>query len=300
MIDTNKGMCYPCTGRFTEEVRAIIQDSLKQGLMTNDLALTVKDALRGIRYAARKKVRLLDRGQAALQSLLPGVSAAQEDRNPGRFYEIARALANPLGRMAQSICESSDVAKLSSNFLLPAATPLAALATDGTNSLFAASFYRAGSSWLARMGVSNVYMSEQAILRAARPVARRHAEWLTRAADPLPDAENAERLLLIIADVTQAVIDGQPIRRVDRSVGALNAASQALADLNAHCFLAVGIATAVVSLAKVPEYFNIAEIMESAELAAAARFDQFAAALRGTNPAAALAREFAAIIPYLP
>ena len=268
--------------------------------MTNDLALTVKDALRGIRYAARKEVRLLDRGQAALQSLLPGADAAQEDRNPGRLYELARSLANPLGRMAQRICESPDVARLSDNFLVPAATSLAALAADGDDTLFAASFYRGGSSWLAKMGVSNVLMSEQAILRAARPVARRHAEWLKRAARQPAVAANDGHLLRIVADVTQAVIAAQPIRRVDRSAGALNAASLALADLNAHCFLAVGMATAVISLAGAPKDFNIAEIMESAELAAAARFDQFAAALREANPAAGLAREFAAVVPYLP
>jgi hypothetical protein len=268
--------------------------------MTNELALTVKDALRGIRYAARREVRLLDRGQSALQSLLPGADAAQEDRTHGRLYEFARALANPLGRMAQRICESPDVARLNDNFLVPAATSLAALAADGADTLFAASFYRGGSSCLAKMGVSNVYMSEQAILRAARPVARRHAEWLKRAARQPIGAESDERLLLIVADVTRAVIAVQPIRRVDRSAGALSAASRALADLNAQCFLAVGMATAVVSLAAAPKDFSVAEIMESTELAAAARYDQFAAALRETNPAAGLAREFAAVVPYLP
>lgn len=290
-------MCYSDAGEFAEEFHAVSQDALNKGPMTIDLALTVKDALRGIRYAARKEVRLLDRGQATLQSLLPGADAAQDDHNPGRLYELVRALANPLGRMAQRICESPDVARLSDNFLVPAATSLAALAADGDDTLFAASFYRSGSSWLAKMGVSNVLMSEQAILRAARPVARRHAEWLKRAARQPAVAANDERLLLIVADVTQAVIAAGPIRRVDRSAGA---ASRAPADLNAQCFLAVGVATAVVSLAGVPKDFTISEIMESAELATAARFEQFAAALREANPAAGLAREFAAVVPYLP
>jgi hypothetical protein len=293
-------MCYSDAGGIAEELRAISQDALNKGPMTNDLALTVKDALRGIRYAARKEVRLLDRGQAAFKSLLPGAGAAQDGRTAGRLSELAGALAEPFERLAQRIFESSDVARLNDNFLVPAPASLAALAADSDDTLFAASFYRGGSSCLAKMGVSNVLMSEQAILRAARPVARRHAEWLKRAARQPIGAENGERLLLIVADVTQAVIAAQPIRRVDRSAGALSAASRALADLNAHCFLAVGMATAVVSIAEAPKNFSVTEIMESAELAAAARYDQFAAALREANPAAGLAREFAAVVPYLP
>ncbi len=78
------------------------------------------------------------------------------------------------------------------------------------------------------------------------------------------------------------------------------ALSLALADLNAHCFLTVGIATAVVSIANIPKDASVADIMESPELVAAARFDRFAAALKCHDPAAALARELAAVTPYLP
>lgn len=267
--------------------------------MTDDLAITVKDVLREIRYAARKEVRLLDRGQAALQALLSGAEVRPDDGRPGRLYELSRRFANPVGRMAQRLIEGHSVAStLDANFLLPISVSLAALAADENDALFAGSVYRSGTSCLDKMGIRNVYMSEQRIQRAARPVARRHAEWLKRAA--AGGTGNDERRMHIVADATQAIIAAQPIKRVDRSTQPAPALSLALADLNAHCFLTVGIATAVVSGPGVPADAGVAEIMESAELVAAARFDRFAAALKDRDPVAGLARELAAVVPYLP
>jgi hypothetical protein len=266
--------------------------------MSDDFAVTVKDALREIRYEARKKVRLLDRGQVALQSLLLGTDTALDDDRPGRFSELSRSLANPVESIAQWLCETRGVAMLDDNFLLPVSASLGALAVDETDRLFAASFYRGGSCCLDKMGLSNVFMSEQSILRAARPVARRHAEWLKRSAGQAMGDDG--RKIFIVADVTQAIIAMQPIKRVDRGIKAAVAITLALADLNAHCFLSVGIATAVVSVSEIAQDVSVADIMESAELVAAARYDRFAAALKETNPAAALAREFAAVVPYLP
>ena len=268
--------------------------------MTDDLALTVKDVLREIRYAARREVRLLDRRQAALQSLLLGGEAVPDDKQPGRLYELSRTLANPVGRMAQRLFETNSVAMLDENFLVPISTSLAAVAADETDTLFAASFYKGALSCLDKMGIRNVFMSEQSILRAAQPVARRHAEWLHRSATIAGGTGNDERQLLIVADVTQAVVAAQPVKRVDLGAKPATALTLALADLNAHCFLTVGIATAVVSIAGQPDGVTVAEIMESAELVAAARYDRFAAALRDSDPAASLAREFGAVVPYLP
>jgi len=268
--------------------------------MTDDLAMTVKDVLREIRYAARKEVRLLDRGRAALQAMLLGAEAAPDDGRPGRLYELSRSLANPVGRIAQRLCETPSVAStLDENFLLPVSTSLAALAADEADTLFAGSVYRSGSRCLDKMGIHNVFMSEQSIQRAARPVAQRHAEWLKRsAAAAAGGTGNEQRQTLIVADATQAIIAAQPIKRVDRST--TPALSLALADLNAHCFLTVGIATAVVSNLRSPGDVSIAEIMESAELVAAARYDRFAAALKEPDAASGLARELAAVVPYLP
>jgi hypothetical protein len=263
--------------------------------MTDDLAITVKDMLREIRYAARKEVRLLDRGQEALQALLLGADARPADGRPGRLYELSRRFANPVGRMAQRLFETASVAStLDENYLLPVSTSLAALAADENDTLFAGSVYRSGSSCLDKMGLKNVFMSEHSIQRAARPVAQRHAEWLQR------PATNPERQTLIVADATQAIIAAQPIKRVDRDAQPAPALTLALADLNAHCFLTVGIATAVVSAAKLPADVSIADVMESAELVAAARYDRFEAALKCGDPASSLAREFSAVIPYLP
>ncbi len=263
--------------------------------MTDDLAITVKDVLREIRYAARKEVRLLDRGQEALQALLLGGEVRPHDGRPGRLYELSRSLANPVGRMAQRLFETPSVAStLDENFLLPVSTSLAALAADENDALFAGSVYRCGSSCLNKMGLKNVFMSEQSIQRAARPVAQRHAEWLKR------PATNPERQTLIVADATQAIIAARPIKRVDRDAQPALALTLALADLNAHCFLTVGIATAVISAAQTTGEVSVAEIMESAELVAAARYERFAAALGASDPAGELARELSVVIPYLP
>ena len=263
--------------------------------MTDDLAFTVKDMLREIRYAARKEVRLLDRGQEALQALLLGGEPRPHDGRPGRLYEISRRIANPVGRFAQRLFETPSVSSaLDENFLLPVSTSLAALAADENDTLFAGSVYRCGSSCLDKMGLKNVFMSEQSIQRAARPVAQRHAEWLAR------PAANRERQTLMVADATQAIIAAQPIKRVDRDAQPAPALTLALADLNAHCFLTVGIATAVVSAAKLPTDVGVSDVMESAELVAAARYERFDAALKCADPVGSLAREFLAVIPYLP
>lgn len=275
--------------------------------MAPDLALMVKDVLREIRFAARRRARQLDRQQANLQAVLLGTNPPPDDDRPGRIYEFSRALARPVGRMAQRLCETTDVASMEDDYLLPIGDTLTALAVNESDPKFAASFYRCGNRCLQKLGVRNVYMSEQSILRAARPAAQRHAEKLAAIARRQPaatagvgDSADEEDKILIIADVTQAVIAAQPIKRVERNDSPGSALSLALADLNAHCFLTAGIATAVVSVPGVGEDASQADVMESAELVAAARYERFAAALGKVDPAVALARELAVVIPFLP
>jgi hypothetical protein len=280
--------------------------------MTSDVALTVKDVLREIRFAARVKARQLDRHQAALEALMRGQSAAaRAGRSPertGLIYEFASTLARPVGWVAQKICDSEEAAALEPEFLLPITESLGALAADDSDTRFVSSMYRSGKHCLDKLGIRNVYMSEQRILRAARPVAQRHAAALHRLnADPQDaSADSIEQRLLMVADATCALVAAQPIKRVEPpEVPAAGAATQAavtlaLADLNAHCFLAAGLATAVASIPGLPARAGFAAVLESAELVAAARHDRFAAALAQVDPDAALAREFAAVVPFLP
>lgn len=268
--------------------------------MTEDLALTIRDVLREIRYAARREVRCIDRRQAELRSYLLGTSKPAYDRRPGRLYELSSALAAPVGRTAERLLQSRDVMLLDDSFLVPISISLAALARDETSTLFAESYYRGGHHSLDKLGVNNVYMSEQTILKAARPIARKHADWLEQALTGKTAPGDFDRQLQIVAEATCAVIEALPIKRVDLTSSDPTALALALADLNAHCFLSVGIATAVVSASALPHGARAADIIESADLVAAARDDRFAAALKAPDPAASLARELAAVVPYLP
>jgi hypothetical protein len=268
--------------------------------MTEDLALTIKDVLREIRFAARREVRCIDRRQAEFRSYLLGTGKPVNDGSPGRLYELSSALAAPVGRTAQRLLQSRDVVLLDDSFLVPISVSLAALARDETSTLFAESYYRGGHYSLDKLGISNVFMSEQTILKAVRPVARQHAVWLERAAAGSTAPGDYDQQLEIVAEATCAVINAIPIKRVDRWAGDGGSLALALADLNTHCFLSVGIATAVVSATKLADGVGVADIMESAELVAAARDDRFTTALKEANPAAGLARELAAVVPYLP
>lgn len=277
-------------------------------MVTSDIALTIKDVLREIRFTARVKARQLDRQQAALETLLRGPAPAAGGDPPhrtGRIYQFASTLARPVGWVAQKLCESEEAAALDDDFVLPVTQSLGALALDDFDTRFVSSMYRSGKHCLDRLGVRNVYMSEQCILRAARPVAQRHATLLrTLTAGPpaSADADGIEQRLLIVADATRALVAAQPIKRVEPPEGSAApvAVTLALADLNTHCFLAAGLAAAVASLPGLPAGTSIASVLELAELVAAARHDRFAAALMQAEPEVALAREFAAIIPFLP
>ena len=255
--------------------------------MASDLALTVKDVLRGIRFAARVQARQFDKQQAALEALVLG-GAAQA--RAGRIYDLAGTLARPVGKVAERICDGGPAPVPEDEFLLPISQSLGALAANDGDMRLAASLYRCASHCLDRLGVHNVQMSEQSIVRAARPLAVRHRAALKSA--------DVDRRLHIVADVTRALVAAQPVKRAERGDQAADTA--ALADLNEHCFLAAGLATAVASVPGLPPGTRASDVLESAELAVAARHDRLSAALKQPDAATALAREFAAIVPFLP
>ena len=275
--------------------------------MTNDAILSLKDALRGLRYAARREAGVVDRvlvsagatwrpGHAAGPAAAKGPLRRLFDAVFARLEHIGRSLFAARRKRIEAV----------SDFLLPIGALLSAPPGNGRSFGFTRSHYRAAGFVLARLGVENAFVAEHAIAAAGRGLAERHSALLARVtarqrdnAGSLSEAERAD-ITALCAAVVHEIATARPIRRIDSPNGSGPRSPRLFLSPNVYCFCIVGIATAIVSLNPSVSSLDFDEVVASANLVVDARFERFNAAMRSRDPAAALAREFATVIPYLP
>jgi hypothetical protein len=272
--------------------------------LTDDIVLSVKDAVRNLRYAIRSE-------------------AASSTFRASGDSEHGPASSRPLGR---EVRRRSRVAKLVDKVFTEVETGTLALVSpersaahglvfprpitdyfvdralrrdDEAERLFTRTHYHAAKALLRGFGLSNMLISEHAIGRARDELSRRHGDLVRRLRDPAGEDELRWRVLLCAA-VTAALVTARPIKEVDFSYPSCAMPRGLISSPNAYCFTVLGLATAVASVQHEIGALQARDILDSANSVVDLRFQRFSEALEARAPGEALVREFDEVLPFLP
>ncbi|HEX4765865.1 MAG TPA: hypothetical protein VH414_06265 [Lichenihabitans sp.] len=277
------------------------------------LVLSVREALREMRFAVRHEAGMIDRTIDAVGGSLKARAGSATADLPG-LHRALRAIPTPgssVLRLADAVF--GRIEKAAVRAFSPDQDPrlygsLGSVSTlvrpeAGVRRLDEGAFvrrhYRLAHDLLRTLGVVNLLLSEQAIGDACQRVQATNGDLAAvvsdRAADDLSATERAQRVGLCAA-MALALERARPIRRLDLGSGKTTAQHLLLAP-NLYVFSLIGLAEAVVSTAP-PQ--DAAEVIEAAGTVVDVRFARIAAAVRARDPLAALTREFMAVVPHLP
>ena len=277
--------------------------------LTDDLLLSVKDAVRNLRYAIRSEAG--PALTAGIGDIRPRAGwGRSRPHKPRRRHRLAKFVDRLFTRV-----ESDAFALVSPRrehlrdaiFPQPVTAYFAPLQRRGDETgerLFARAHYHAAKALLRGYGLDNVLIFEHAIDRAREALLRQHANLVARACDPSVSAADpvrrAERVRLSAA-LTCALAAARPIKEIDPRKVSSAAPRHLIASPNPWCFIAAGLSTAIASLQEECAFeATSAEIVESARAITDVRFTRFAAALEARDPVEALAAEFNEVLPFLP
>jgi len=107
----------------------------------------------------------------------------------------------------------------------------------------------------------------------------------------------------LCAAIAAEIAAARPIKELLLNSSAASPPKHLVLSPNAYCACVLGLSTALVSLGALRQQEGQAsreDILVAADYAVGARFSRLTGALRGRDPAEALAAEFAAILPFLP
>jgi hypothetical protein len=268
--------------------------------LTDDIVLSVKDAVRNLRYAIRSQA------EASRPAGSIGTETQDRLRRAGRnrrrvaqlvdsvFTEVesgALALVSPGRDIGQGI-----------RFPRPV-TDYFARGRPGHDEaaerLCARTHYHAVKALLRGFGLRNVLVFEHAIGRARDTVLARQAGLVTCVRVGGSDSPRDDRVRLCAA-LSCALDAARPIKEIDGSETREALPQGLLATPNAYCFSVIGLATAIASVHEEAELPSAAEILESANAVVDVRFGRFAASFEADDPVEALAFEFNEVLPLLP
>ena len=271
--------------------------------LSDDIVLSVKDAVRNLRYALRSE---------AGYRFLPAVgSVAHHSR---RAIEVSRRqrIAGLVDRVFTDV-ESGALALISTNrggsrIVFP--RPVWAYFGDaGSRSeeaaerLFVRAHYQVAKDLLHKFGARNILIFEHVMSRARDAVLARHGDLVRSvraSAAMFFDEESSLDRTRLCAAITCCLVKARPIKEAELNDTASGLPQGLVASTNAFCFLVTGLATAVVSREEGPEPLDLAEILASAVSVVDVRFGRFLAAVQAPDAVEALTSEFAKIAPFLP
>jgi hypothetical protein len=263
--------------------------------LADDIMLSVKDAVRNLRYVIRSEA---DRPLAAAGAGMDAPRRRAAMPSGRRRGHMAGLIDTVLSEV-----ESGALALVSPRQPGDGAVMVRPVGCyfgdddDAAARLFVRAHYHTAKALLARQGARNVLIFEHMIAPAREEARSRHAELVGAVRDG--DASPAERIRLCAA-IACRLASARPIRESDfrRADGARRHALAGRA--NDYCFAAIGLATAIASVREAAELPAPSEIVGSAAAVAEVRLDRFAAALDAADPVEALARQFEEVLPVLP
>ena len=255
--------------------------------LSDQFVLAVKDQLRNVRYQIRRSA---EGGGARANRFAPHVPRPVALAAASVFSQV-EAAANAL--LPENEHQSGALAfpQPVSAYFGPEAEKANALAPE---------IYYVLKGLLRRFGLEVFFVSEQAVDEAVGALKARSGALADIALDgSRPSSERMDATVRLCAALSAELAAARPIREMMTSASGEPAPRNLARAPNDYCALMVGLAVALASKGDANSG-DLDALIVSADLAVDARFAELSAALGGPNPSSALAREFAAMIPFLP
>jgi len=269
---------------------------LRAAMASNNLAdqvvLAVKDEMRGVRYHLGEGVR---RGrQLAAEggplTVLEPVAA------------VADVVVSGFEAAASALFDGAKRSLSHSAFPLPIESYFDPARGEGENArAFSVVVYAALRALLRGFGAEACLIQELAIDAAWSDVRRRRGliASVVEADEAASPASRKANVLALSAAIALALAERRPIKQLSFGADESRRPKHLLLSPNLYCAMAIGLATAIASSAAKERRLDKAEIVAAADAGVDARFSRLNAAAREREPVAAVAAEFAAVLPYL-
>jgi hypothetical protein len=276
--------------------------------LTDDIVLSVKDAMRNLRFAIRSEAATASfrdfgesgHGSAASRPLGP------EARRRSRVARLVDKVFTEVETGTLAFVSRDRDSARSLAFPRPITDYFAARTPrrdDGAERLFARTHYQAAKALLRSFGLTNTLISEHAVGRARDEIMSRHNDLISRLSTSpiaLDETRNSDDRTRLCAAATAALVAARPIKEVDFAQRSHTAPRAFVSAPNVYCFIVLGLATAIASTTKDVSGSQPRDIIESANSVVDLRFPRFAEALQSEKPVEALTREFDEVLPFLP
>ena len=261
--------------------------------LADQVVLAVKDEMRGVRYRLGEGVR---RGrQLAAEG---GPLTVLEP-----MAAVADVVVSGFEAAASALFDGAKRSLSHSAFPLPIESYFDPARGEGENArAFAVVVYAALRGLLRGFGAEACLIQELAIDAAWNDVRRRRRGLIASVVEAGEAASPASRkadVLALSAALALALAERRPIKQLTFGADESRRPKHLLLSPNFYCATAIGLATAIASSAAQERRLDKAEIVAAADAGVDARFSRLIAAARAREPVAALAAEFAAVMPYL-
>ncbi|MCW6508110.1 hypothetical protein [Lichenifustis flavocetrariae] len=256
----------------------------------NNLLHSIKDQVRNVRYTIR----------AEADAPGSGLPKAVGNIDLGPLIAIGSVVSTPALRVVDGIF--TQVESLATEVMKPRGKlelrfPLhigAYLDGDGS---FSAYLYEAYKDLTEVQGVRNVLISEHALDDAQAKFQARHSDAAASRTRGSGQGR-ATDLVQLCAGLACALVDARPIRKLEFGGSDMGNQSFMLSP-NIYCGVAIGLVTALVTQNPALRD-DIESLQDSVGSVVSARFDRFKRALSGKSPIIDLAKQFEAVLPFLP
>lgn len=262
--------------------------------LPDDLVLSFKDQIRTLRYSLRSEAE-------APGSALP---EAYRHVDFGPLGTVGAMIGAPVLRMADGLF--TQVETVTSGLFdgppRPARfpCPITGYFSRSERVSFTHDLYSETKAMLRRQGARQSLVAEHTIEDLRNEVLARHGDLIWSATSGKrtgPDAQAG--LVQACAAVAAGYARIRPIQKVDFLPNAGSGRHMMLAP-NLYCGLALGLSLAIATIRPEAGGLEGADIIESADAVVDARFDRFRAATDAKDAVGAVAREFEAVLPFLP
>ena len=264
--------------------------------LADDLVLSLKDQIRTFRYSLRSEAQ-------APGSALP---EAYRHVDFGPLGAVGAMIGTPVIRMADDLFSQVEQVTLGLLEAPHARTVFPRPVTDyfgrgGDLADFTHDIYQQTKALLRHNGVRQALVSEHALEELRTEIVTRHRDLIwtaTRDRETAGDNSSTAQVRLCAAFAC-GFARIRPIQKID-VVGVRSDAKHFVLAPNTYCGLVLGLSVAIASVRPVSRELDGVELVESADGVVDARFDRLKLALDARDPVAALAREFDAMLPFLP
>ena len=261
--------------------------------MAGHIVLAVRDEMRGVRYRVNYGIRCsreLAAARGPLMILEPVAS-------------VADVVMSGVEAAASALLAGSKRSFLLPAFPLPIDGYFSRSRADAQNAhFFGVITYSALRGLLRGFGANTYLIRELAIDDAWEMLQDRHRDLILSVIDrdgAVSNSSRAENVRRLCAATAYVLSDHRPIKQLALDADDSRTPKHLLLSPNFYCCMAIGLATAIVSLTPNASRLDKREIIAAADAGVDARFSRLISAARDRDPVSALASEFAAVLPYL-